>query len=166
MDALGRVSLGLAVAGIALGLTTAAFPAVQTSVVPNSTPTGITLVDVTSALGGGGGGGGIAELYYRRFGDTDGKPLYTFDQDGTGGKSTCVAACAKEFPLIWLPRRRWHSAPGRLSVASTEPGSGLIRAALSIVTPASIRFPRALRRAGNVVADGKPEALLDISESR
>src|SRR5688572_23293759 len=99
MGALGLCrSLGLAVAGIALGLTAAAFAAVQTSVVPNSTPTGITLVDVTSTLGGGGGGGGIAELYYRRFGDTDGKPLYTFDQDGSGGKSTCAAACAEEFP--------------------------------------------------------------------
>src|SRR5437879_4894291 len=73
------------------------FPS-QLSVVPNSTPSGITLVDVTSAFGGGGGGGSSAELYYRRLGDTDGKPLYTFDQDGKGGKSTCVAACAKEFP--------------------------------------------------------------------
>src|SRR5882724_318452 len=96
MGALGLCrSLGLAVVGIAPVLTTAAFRAVQTSVVPNSTPLGITLVDVTSAFGGGGGG---AEPYYRRLGDTDGKPLYTFAQDGNGGKSTCVAACAKEFP--------------------------------------------------------------------
>ena len=90
--------LGLAVAGIVLGLTTVVLAAVQTSVAPSSTPIGITLVDVTSAFGGGGGGGGITELYYRRFGDADGKPLYTFDQDGSGGKSTCVAECAKEFP--------------------------------------------------------------------
>src|SRR5689334_24846658 len=89
-------NLGLAAAGMAVGHTTSALSAVRESVAPISTPPGITLVDVTSAQSAGGGGGGIAELYYRRLGDADGKPLYTFDGDGAGGKSTCVAACATE----------------------------------------------------------------------
>src|ERR1700722_17776566 len=91
-----RHILSAHVVGIAIGFSTAAFAAVQSSAAPYATPLGITLVDVTSAFGGGGGGG--AELYYRRLGDADGKSLYTFDQDGTAGKSTCAAACAKEFP--------------------------------------------------------------------
>jgi predicted lipoprotein with Yx(FWY)xxD motif len=37
-------------------------------------------------------------LLWRRLGDADGKPLYTFDKDGIGGKPTCVGECAKEFP--------------------------------------------------------------------
>ena len=161
MGALGR-SLGLAAAGIALGLTTAAFPAVQTFAVPNSTPVGITLVDVTSAFGGGGGGGGIAELYYRRFGDTDGKPLYTFDQDGNAGKSTCVAACAKEFPPYLVAKEAVAFGPWSIvrRVDGTRQwayqGRPLYR--YSGVDP----VPQSSTTSGNVVADGKPEALLDI----
>ncbi len=155
-------SLGLAGAGIVLGLTAAAFAAVQTSGVPNSTPVGITLVDVTSTLGGGGGGGGIAELYYRRFGDADGKPLYTYDQDGTGGKSTCVAACAEEFPPYLVAKEA--VAFGPWSIISRVDGSrqwayqGRPLYRYSGVDP----VPQMPTTAGNVVADAKPEAFIDI----
>lgn len=155
-------SLGLAIAGVALGLTTAAFSAAQTPVVPNSTPIGITLVDVTSTLGGGGGGGGIAELYYRRFGDTDGKPLYTFDRDGNGGKSTCVAACAREFPPYLVAKEA--AAFGPWSIVRRADGArqwayqGRPLYRYSGVDP----VPQSPTTNGNVVADGKPPVLLDI----
>src|SRR4051812_32602630 len=161
MGALG-LCRSLAVAGIALGLTTAAFPAVQTSVVPNSTPSGITLVDVTSVFGGGGGGGGGAELYYRRFGDTDDKPLYTFDQDGNAGKSTCVAACAKEFPPYLVAKEA--VAFGPWSIVRRADGTrqwayqGRPLYRYSGVDP----VPESPTTNGNAVADGKPQVLHDI----
>src|SRR5438874_12453063 len=145
MGALGLCrSLGLAVAGIALGLSPAAFPAVQISLVPNSTPLGITLVDVTSAFGGGGGGG--AELYYRRLGDTDGKPLYTLDQDGNGGKSTCVAACAEEFPPYLVAKEAVAFGPWSIIRRVDGARQWAYRGRLFTVTRASIRFPRVLGR--------------------
>ena len=91
-------NLGFGIMGLASGLSSAAVAAAHVMAAPVSTPPGITLVDVTSAYAAGGGGGGNAELFYRRLGDTDGKPLYTYDKDGSDGKSTCVAQCAKEFP--------------------------------------------------------------------
>jgi predicted lipoprotein with Yx(FWY)xxD motif len=145
---------------MALGLTTAAFPAVPTSVVHNSTPTGITLVDVTSALGGGG----IAELYYRRFGDTDGKPLYTFDQDGNKGESTCVAACAKEFRPYQVAKGAVAFGPWSIIRRAdgtrqwAYQGRPLYRYAG--VDP----VPQIPATSGNVVADGKPADLLDIMD--
>lgn len=62
-------------------------------VAPYTTPPEITLADVTRYISN------MADRYlWRRIGDASGKPLYTFDQDGDAGKSTCVDACAKEFP--------------------------------------------------------------------
>ncbi|MGZ5920969.1 MAG: hypothetical protein ACXWLT_04305 [Rhizomicrobium sp.] len=155
-------NLSLAMAAIAAGHATPAFPAGQMPAVPISTPPGITLVDVTSAFGAGGGGGGIAELYYRRLGDADGKPLYTFDKDGTAGKSTCVAACAREFPPYLVPRGA--VASGRWSIVKRADGAGqwayqgrpLYR--YSGVDPA----PQSPATNGNAVADAKPQALLDV----
>ena len=83
---------------MAIGFSPAAFAAVEAPAAPYSTPLGITLADITAGLAGGGGGGGTDLLLWRRLGDVDGKPLYTFNNDGTAGKSTCVAECAKEFP--------------------------------------------------------------------
>lgn len=40
-----------------------------------------------------------AQFLWRRLGDADGKPLYTYDGDAAG-KSSCVAECAKEFPPL------------------------------------------------------------------
>jgi Secreted repeat of unknown function len=85
-----NVSFGII--GMAIGFSTGAFAAVKVQEAPYSTPIGITLVDVTT------GGPGSVLLLWRRLGDADGKPLYTFDKDGTTGKSTCVAECAMEFP--------------------------------------------------------------------
>lgn len=161
MGALGR-GLGLAVAVIALGLTTAAFPAVRALAVQDSTPIGITLVDVTSSLGGGGGGGGIAELYYRRFGDADGKPLYTFNQDGTGGKSTCVAECAKEFPPYLVAKEAVAFGPwsiirrGDGTRQWAYQGRPLYR--YSGVDP----VPQSPAANGTAASEGKPADLVDI----
>ncbi len=59
---------------------------------PLSTPPGITLVDVSTA-------GGVPQLLWRRLGDADGNPLYTYDADQPG-KSSCYGDCAREFPPL------------------------------------------------------------------
>lgn len=155
-------NLGLAITGVAAGHATSAYSAVQADVAPVSTPPGITLVDVTSAFGAGGGGGGLAELYYRRLGDADGKPLYTFDKDGTGGKSACIAACAKEFPPYLVSKQA--VAFGPWSIIRRADGARqwayqkrpLYR--YSGVDPA----PESPATNGNAVADAKPQTLLDV----
>src|SRR5262249_20251468 len=58
--------------------------------VPYSTPPGITLVDVSTA-------GGVPQFLWRRLGDANGNPLYSYDADRPG-RSSCYDACAKEFP--------------------------------------------------------------------
>src|SRR6185437_5831450 len=60
--------------------------------VPYSTPSGITLVDVSKIMDEA-----IPQLLWRRLGDASGNPLYTYDAD-QNGKSSCYDACAKEFP--------------------------------------------------------------------
>jgi predicted lipoprotein with Yx(FWY)xxD motif len=59
---------------------------------PYSTPAGITLVDVSKIMDEA-----IPQFLWRRLGDADGKPLYTYDAD-QGGRSSCYADCAQEFP--------------------------------------------------------------------
>ena len=93
----GRAA-NVGIIGMTVGFSLAAFAAVKTPDAPYSTPLGITLLDVGNTGGGGGGGGPTDSTLWRSFGDTDGKALYTFNNDGTTGKSTCVAECAKEFP--------------------------------------------------------------------
>lgn len=88
-----KLSFGIVAAAVAFSH--AAFAAVDA---PYSTPLGITLLDVNGGGGAGGGGSPTDQVLWRRLGDADGKPLYTFDNDGAAGKSTCVAECAKEFP--------------------------------------------------------------------
>ena len=39
----------------------------------------------------------IPQFLWRRLGDANGNPLYTYDADQSG-KSSCYAECAKEFP--------------------------------------------------------------------
>jgi predicted lipoprotein with Yx(FWY)xxD motif len=58
---------------------------------PDSTPPGITLVDVVELMNEAS-----PEFIWRRLGDADGKPLYTYDADAAG-KSSCYDECAKEF---------------------------------------------------------------------
>src|SRR5581483_6211536 len=59
--------------------------------VPDSTPPGIILVDVVKLLGESS-----PQFLWRRLGDADGKPLYTYDADPLG-KSSCYDECSKEF---------------------------------------------------------------------
>lgn len=59
---------------------------------PYSTPAGITLVDVSKLMDEA-----IPQFLWRRLGDADGKPLYTYDADSSG-RSSCYDACAREFP--------------------------------------------------------------------
>ncbi len=59
---------------------------------PYSTPAGITLVDVSKIMDEA-----IPQFLWRRLGDADGKPLYTYDADASG-RSSCYDACAREFP--------------------------------------------------------------------
>src|SRR5215469_16503403 len=58
---------------------------------PLSTPVGITIVDVTES------GHQIPKFLWRRLGDGQGNPLYTYDADQSG-KSSCYGECAREFP--------------------------------------------------------------------
>ncbi len=59
--------------------------------VPLSTPPGITIVDVTES------GHQIPKFLWRRLGDSEGRPLYTYDADQSG-TSSCYEQCAQEFP--------------------------------------------------------------------
>lgn len=60
-----------------------------------STPAGITLVNVTKIYVSS-----QDQYLWRRLGDADGKPLYTFNDDPMNGKPACVDECAKEFPPL------------------------------------------------------------------
>ncbi len=82
---------GLGALGVSLTASAMAFAAAK-SEVPTSTPAGVTLVDVLNPS---------EQFLWRRLGDAEGKPLYTFDADGTTGKVTCLDACAKEFPAYY-----------------------------------------------------------------
>jgi predicted lipoprotein with Yx(FWY)xxD motif len=59
---------------------------------PYSTPPGITLVDTDSPAVEA-----APMLLWRRLGDANGNPLYTYDADPYG-RSSCYAECAREFP--------------------------------------------------------------------
>jgi predicted lipoprotein with Yx(FWY)xxD motif len=80
----------LGVAGLAIG-SAAGGGAAWAYTAPLSTPPGITLVDVSKVEGAS-----APQFLWRRLGDSDGKPLYTYDADQPG-KSSCYDACAKEF---------------------------------------------------------------------
>jgi len=75
----------VAVLGCAAG-TAAAFT------VPYSTPPGITLVDISTSMIIS-----VPQFLWRRLGDANGNPLYTYDADSSG-KSSCYGQCAQEFP--------------------------------------------------------------------
>lgn len=67
------------------------------SEVPLSTPHGVMLVDVMQFINNTS-----AQYLWRRLGDENGKPLYTYDQDKPG-KASCTAECAREFPAFLAP---------------------------------------------------------------
>src|SRR5579883_1426585 len=70
----------------------AGMSAAQAYTAPLSTPPGITLVDVDKLMDEGS-----PQFLWRRLGDAEGNPLYTYDAD-QNGKSSCYDDCAKEFP--------------------------------------------------------------------
>jgi predicted lipoprotein with Yx(FWY)xxD motif len=82
---------GWGVAGFAIAAALAA-GAASAYTVPYSTPPGITLVDVSKLMDEA-----IPQFLWRRLGDANGNPLYTYDAD-QAGKSSCYDQCAKEFP--------------------------------------------------------------------
>ncbi len=67
--------------------------------VPLSTPAGITLEDVMQWINIS-----APQFLWRRLGDADGNPLYTYDQDAPG-KANCSGDCAKEFPPLPAPAK-------------------------------------------------------------
>ena len=83
---------------ISLGLSTG-IAAAYTA--PLSTPSGITIVDVSES------GHQIPKFLWRRLGDSEGRPLYTYDADQSGN-SSCYDQCAKEFPPFMAPA---HAEP-------------------------------------------------------
>jgi len=73
-----------------------AFAAGKAANAPLTAPPGITLIDVTKFVDGSSN-----QFLWRRLGDANGKPLYTYDQEAETGKAICVGECAKEFaPLV------------------------------------------------------------------
>lgn len=70
--------------------------------VPLAVPPGITLVDVSKS-----GYGARDAFLWRRLGDAQGNPLFTYTLEGHSGKSSCYGDCAKEFPPC--SRRRMPS---------------------------------------------------------
>lgn len=73
------------------GMGAPAFSA-EESAIPYSTPSGITLVDVVKIIGNAS-----TQFMWRRLGDANGKPLYTYAKDAQAGRPVCVSECAKEF---------------------------------------------------------------------
>jgi predicted lipoprotein with Yx(FWY)xxD motif len=93
MDRFQRTrSAGTAALAIATALAAGAAAGTAAAyTVPNATPPGVTLVDVTES------GHQVPKFLWRRLGDANGNPLYTYDADRSG-KSSCYSACAEEFP--------------------------------------------------------------------
>lgn len=69
----------------------AAAQAAPSASVPYATPSGITLIDVDRILTSSS-----AQFIWRRLGDADGRPLYTYDKD-PAGQASCSGECAKDF---------------------------------------------------------------------
>src|SRR5665213_464404 len=90
MNRLRRIRLfGIAAFVIATALGAGAASAYTA---PYSTPAGVTLVDVSKIMDEA-----IPQFLWRRLGDADGNPLYTYDADQIG-RSSCYGDCAREFP--------------------------------------------------------------------
>ncbi len=95
-----KLSTALLVTG-ALALVSAvsaATPSNGAGDVPLAVPLGITLVDVSKS-----GYGARDEFLWRRLGDAQGNPLFTYTLEGHSGKSSCYGDCAKEFPPFLAP---------------------------------------------------------------
>ena len=95
---LSRAFLGAGALALLSGVSAAA-PSRSTDGVPLAVPSGITLVDVSKT-----GYGARDEFLWRRLGDAQGNPLFTYTLEGHSGKSSCYGDCAKEFPPFLAPR--------------------------------------------------------------
>src|ERR1700682_4182795 len=93
--------LGVVLSSLFVGLRPVAARAASSSdSLPYSTPPGITLINVAKIFPST-----TAQYLWRRLGDANGEPLYTYDNDSRPNESTCTTECAKEFPpLIASPR--------------------------------------------------------------
>jgi predicted lipoprotein with Yx(FWY)xxD motif len=68
--------------------------------IPYSTPPDITLINVVKVFPS------TSDQYvWRRLGDANGKPLYTYDSDTKPNESSCDGDCAKEFPPLIADQR-------------------------------------------------------------
>ncbi len=82
---------GLAIAAGVVGLDAGARSPKEASY---STPEGITVIDVSKTMDDA-----VPQFMWRRLGDANGNPLYTFDADPPG-RSSCNADCAQDFPPL------------------------------------------------------------------
>jgi len=110
----GPGAIGLT-AVIALAASMAGYAGRASDSVPYSTPEGITLIDVTKIYDSS-----TDQFMWRRLGDENAKPLYTFDQDMKSGKSACTDECAKEFPPFVADKQAKPS--GDWSLVSRDKG--------------------------------------------
>jgi predicted lipoprotein with Yx(FWY)xxD motif len=79
---------------IAMGVVSASANAASPAEAPYSTPEGIMVVTVTKSMDDA-----IPQYMWRRLGDSNGNPLYTYDADKPG-RSSCNAECAVGFPPL------------------------------------------------------------------
>jgi predicted lipoprotein with Yx(FWY)xxD motif len=130
---------------------------------PLAVPAGVTLVDVSK-----GGYGARDEFLWRRLGDAQGNPLFTYTLEGHSGASHCYDECAREFPPFLAPSnavafgdwtlirrpegRQWayqgqplYSHAGRaLAALESDGGNGTERGFASALDPGGKSFsPRA-----------------------
>jgi len=80
-----------------------------------STPAGITIVNVSKIYVSS-----QDQFLWRRLGDAEGKPLYTFEADPVNGSPACVGECAREF--IPLPAGKGAKGFGDWSVVMRDEG--------------------------------------------
>lgn len=85
-------ALALLVAAAAAAVGAKAALGAAPAPVPYSTPAGVTLVDISTSMLIS-----VPQFLWRRLGDAEGKPLYTYDTDPPG-RSSCYGECARQFP--------------------------------------------------------------------
>jgi predicted lipoprotein with Yx(FWY)xxD motif len=100
----------IAATGMLAGATAAFAGAAPAPATPQSSPAGITMIDVSFT----------GEYLWTRLGDDAGKPLYTYNQDAPGQAPSCVDECAKDFSPYLAAR---NAAPSGEWSLIDAPGS-------------------------------------------
>ena len=108
----------------------AAAPSRSAGEVSLAVPPGITLVDVSKS-----GYGARDEFLWRRLGDAQGNPLFTYTLEGHSGQSSCYGDCAKEFPPLLARSNAAAFGDWSFSIAPRA-SNGCSRASHSIAMPA------------------------------